>query len=78
MPRTVYWGNSEKSNAIAETALTLMRQLGAEVVDPADIPTAEAMLEEPGEMEVLLYEFKHDLNAYLAEREIQPSAVSRT
>ena len=68
VPRTVYWGNSEKSNAIAETALTLMRQLGAEVIDPADIPTAEAMLEEPGEMEVLLYEFKHDLNAYLAER----------
>jgi amidase len=68
VPRTVYWGNSEKSDAIAESALTLMRQLGAEVIDPADIPTAEAMLEEPGEMEVLLYEFKHDLNAYLAER----------
>jgi amidase len=68
VPRTVYWGNSEKSDAIAEAALTLMRQLGAEVIDPADIPTAEVMLEEPGEMEVLLYEFKHDLNAYLAER----------
>ena len=25
-----------------------MRRLGAEVIDPADIPTAEAMLEEPG------------------------------
>ena len=45
-----------------------MRQLGAEIIDPADIPTAEAMLEEPGEWEVLWYEFKHDLNAYLAER----------
>jgi amidase len=68
VPRAVYWGNSEKSDAIAEAALTLMRQLGAEVIDPADIPTAEAMLEEPGKMEVLLYEFKHDLNAYLAGR----------
>ena len=68
VPRTVYWGNSEKSDAIAEAALALMRQLGAEIIDPADIPTAEALLEEPGEMEVLLYEFKHDLNAYLAER----------
>jgi amidase len=68
VPRTVYWGNSEKSDAIAEAALTLMRQFGAEVIDPADIPTAEAMLEEPGELEVLLYEFKHDLNLYLAER----------
>ena len=68
VPRTVYWGNSEKSDAIAEAALALMRQLGAEVIDPADIPTAEALQEEPGEMEVLLYEFKHDLDAYLVER----------
>src|SRR5215208_3640467 len=68
VPRTVYWGNSEKSDAIAEAALALMRQLGAEIIDPADIPTAEVMLEEPGGMEVLLYEFKHDLDAYLAER----------
>jgi amidase len=68
VPRGVYWGNSEKSDAIAEAAVALMRQLGAEIIDPADIPTAEAMLEELGEMEVLLYEFKHDLDAYLAER----------
>jgi amidase len=68
VPRAVYWGNSEKSDAIAEAALALMRQLGAEIVDPADISTAQAMEEEPGEMEVLLYEFKHDLDAYLAER----------
>jgi amidase len=68
VPRTVYWGNNEKSDAIAEAAVRLMRQLGAEIIDPADIPTAEAMLEEPGEWEVLFYEFKHDLDAYLAER----------
>jgi amidase len=69
VPRAVYWGNSEKSDAIAEAAVALMRQLGAEIVDPADIPTAEAMQEEPGEMEVLLSEFKHDLDAYLTERD---------
>jgi amidase len=68
VPRAVYWGNSEKSDAIADASLALMRQLGAEVIDPADIPTAEALREEPGEEEVLLYELKHDLNAYLAER----------
>jgi amidase len=45
-----------------------MRALGAEIVDPADIPTAEALKEEPGEFEVLLYEFKTDLNAYLRQR----------
>jgi amidase len=69
VPRNLYWGNSEKSDAIAEAAVALIRHLGAEIIDPADIPTAEAMLEEPGELEVLLYEFKHDLDAYLAERD---------
>src|SRR5215216_3961303 len=44
------------------------RPLGAEVIDPADIPTAKALLEEPGELEALLYEFKADINAYLTER----------
>src|SRR5215213_1274239 len=68
VPRSVYWGNSEKSDAIAEASVALMRRLGAEIVDPADVPTAEAMMEEQGELEVLLYEFKHDLDAYLAER----------
>jgi amidase len=68
VPRTVYWGNSEKSDAIAEAAVALMRELGVQVIDPADIPTAEALHEEPWELEVLLYEFKHDLDAYLAER----------
>jgi amidase len=68
VPRAVYWGISEKSDAIAEAAVAVLRQLGAEVIDPADIPTAQALTEEPGELEVLLYEFKTDLNAYLTER----------
>ena len=41
-----------------------MSRLGAEIVDPAEIETA-GELGEP-EMEVLLYEFKADLNAYLS------------
>jgi hypothetical protein len=45
-----------------------MRDLGAEIVDPADLPSGDVLFEEPGEFEVLLYEFKADLNAYLAER----------
>jgi amidase len=68
IPRKVYWGNSPESDALAEAAIAVLQQQGAEVIDPADIPTAEAMREEPGEFEVLLYEFKADLNAYLAER----------
>jgi amidase len=42
--------------------------MGAEIIDPADIPTAEEMSGRTGEYEILLYEFKADLNAYLASR----------
>ena len=41
-----------------------MRTAGAIIVDPANIETAK-QLDDP-EFEVLLYEFKADLNAYLA------------
>ena len=68
VPRAGYWGYSEEADVVCEAAVQALRDLGADVVDPADIPTAEAMTEEPGEFEVLLYEFKADLNAYLAER----------
>ena len=68
VPRHRCWGSSTEADAIGEGALETMRRLGAEIVDPADIPTADALGEEPGEFEVLLYEFKTDLNAYLRER----------
>jgi amidase len=68
VPRHRYWGISPEADAIGEEALEAMRRSGAEIVDPADIPTADALGEEPGEFEVLLYEFKTDLDAYLAER----------
>ena len=41
-----------------------MKKLGAIIVDPADIPTIGQV--DKSEFEVLLYEFKADLNAYLA------------
>ena len=43
-----------------------MRALGATIVDPANIPTAKEMSASEAELTVLLYEFKADLNAYLA------------
>ena len=43
-----------------------MKAAGAVIVDPADIPTASKM--DGCEMEILLYEFKADLDAYLAAR----------
>ena len=41
-----------------------MKKQGAVLVDPADIPTSGKF--DDSEFEVLLYEFKADLNAYLA------------
>lgn len=57
-------------DAILEESLQLMRDLGATIIDEADISTAK-QLGEP-EMEVLLYEFKAGLNAYLSQ--LVPSA----
>ena len=51
-------------DAVFEASLAALRDAGAVIVDPADIATA-TQIDEP-EYEVLLYEFKADLNAYLA------------
>ncbi len=63
-----YFGASEKADAIVEAALDVMRQHGAVIVDPADIPTLGKIVDSPSVLDVLLYEFKGDLNAYLATR----------
>ncbi len=64
--RQTYFGYNSKSDAIAESAIKTMRSLGAEIIDPANIATSEEMAFADTEMTVLLYEFKADLNAYLA------------
>ena len=51
-----------------------MKRLGAEVVDPADIPTLGKF--EEAELIVFLYELKADLNAYL-ERLGRPPRSTR-
>jgi amidase len=66
--RLAYFGYSEHADAVVNAAIDVMRQHGAIVVDPADIPTAKQLGDWLGVRDVLLYEFKADLNAYLAER----------
>jgi amidase len=61
------FGASPRADAIAEQAIRVLRDAGATVIDPADIPTQERLGGET-EMTVLLHEFKHDLNVYLAGR----------
>ena len=59
---------------ILEGMLAEMKQLGAIIVDPADDPALAKFGD--AERTVLLYEFKADLNAYLAS--LGPSAPVRT
>ncbi|MFX1263013.1 MAG: amidase [Promethearchaeota archaeon] len=58
------FGFDERVDAIMEDSLNVMRENGAEIVDPTDIPSAKELWDV--EYEVLLYEFKDNLNAYLA------------
>jgi amidase len=50
--------------AVLDTALAVLRDLGAKVIDPVELPGA-AGVSEP-ESAALLHEFKHDINGYLA------------
>ncbi len=51
---------------LIEDALDTMKKLGAVIVDPAEIPTWGKF--DDTELEVMLYEFKADLNAYFKTR----------
>ncbi len=58
-----YFGFHTEVDRVIETALSALREGGATLVDPADIPTAATM--NAPSSDVLHYEFKADLNAYL-------------
>jgi amidase len=73
VPRKGLYGQSAPADRLVEAAIADMKRLGAVIVDPADIETTSAF--EKIELEVLLYEFKADLNVYLAAL---PNARART
>jgi amidase len=60
-------GYSAHADALFEKAIVDLKQLGAEIVDPADFGSLGDYDED--ELEVLLYELKADLNKYLATRQ---------
>ncbi len=68
--RKRYFGYSRAADKVIDVAIAEMKARGAVIVDPADIPTAATI--DDCELEILLYEFKADLNAYL--RGLGPSA----
>jgi amidase len=59
-----FFGTHEAADEQMNAAIAAMKQLGATVVDPADLPSHGKFGD--SEFEVLLYEFKADLNTYLA------------
>ncbi len=61
--RKRYFGYSPAADRLVDGAITAMKAQGAVIVDPADIPTAAQL--DDCEFEILLYEFKAGLNAYL-------------
>ena len=63
--REKFFGYSGVTDRLAEDALKLLRDEGAVLVDPANIPHAGEYDQE--ELEVLLYEFKADLASYLEQ-----------
>ena len=59
-----YFGFDERVDALMEAHVDTLRRLGAEVIDPANVPSPPEARE--AEFLVLLYEFKAGLNRYLA------------
>ncbi|HEY8224802.1 MAG TPA: amidase [Pyrinomonadaceae bacterium] len=58
------FGFNDRVDRLMNDLIGEMKKMGAVVIDPANIPTAGKF--DDSELEVLLYELKADLNAYLA------------
>ena len=69
-----FFGSNDAADRLMDAALEEMKRRGAVIVDPANIDTAGKF--DDSELEVLLYEFKADLNAYLAG--LGPGAPARS
>ena len=69
-----YFGFHEKVDELLEDAISEMERLGATLVDPVEIPSRGEFKEAP--YQVLLYEFKEGLNAYLSS--LGPDAPARS
>jgi len=59
-----FFGFNDRVDRLMADAIEVLKREGATVVDPADLPTHGKF--DAAEFEVLLYEFKADINRYLA------------
>ncbi len=74
--RKGFSGYSPETDAIIEEAIAALKELGATIIDPADLPSLDQLKNRDIEGTVLHYEFKADLNAYLAS--LGPNAPVKT
>ncbi|KAJ6559883.1 amidase signature enzyme [Mycena capillaripes] len=80
VPRRVFLndsitGNDPSINVAYEKALLTIKALGASVVDPADLPSADEFVTSNNETIVLNVDFKVQLNEYFAALLENPSGV---
>ena len=73
-----YFGYSSRMDLLVEEAFALARAGGASLVDPVALPGADDGELSADEATVLLCEFKHDLEAYLAARPADDGRQPRT
>lgn len=69
-----FFADNAPLDRFLDERVRLLRDAGAEIVDPADLPKHGTWTDP--ELEVLLYEFKADLNTYLAR--LPPNAPVRS
>jgi amidase len=69
-----FFGFSDKADLLMNDSIEAMKGSGAVILDPVNLQTQKEY--EDTELEVLLYEFKADLNKYLAE--LGPKAPMRS
>lgn len=68
-----YFGKHEGADKVTNGALEVLRDCGATVVDPVSMGSLS--LFGNAEFELLLYEFKHNINAYLAAHDAKVKSL---
>ncbi|KAJ7720973.1 amidase signature enzyme [Mycena maculata] len=80
VPRRVFMndtitGNHPSINLAFEDALLTIKALGATIVDPADLPSAEELINSTSETTVAMVDLKVQLNEYFQALQENPSGV---
>jgi amidase len=67
-------GMEPNADRALEQAIAVLKARGAVIVDPVDVPNIDTLGDD--EFTVLLYEFKHDIAAYLADAGVAPKTLA--